>query len=207
MGGLGSGREKHSRRWKTTETICIDSRVLRTSSPGEGVHLCSQSWYRNRDLFAWIHMVVSPDQVRLEVAKGPKGLRPIHTLLVEWSRCRYGGQRAWFVCRECLKRTAKVYVGSQGTFACRTCCRLVYPSQYQDPATRALKKAEKVRRYLLPQSGASGSAFPQRPKGMHRKTYQRLISQFGEAMMKADDLEFHQLSRRCDQMASRLKQR
>jgi hypothetical protein len=59
---------------------------------------------------------------------------------------------------------------------------------------RALRKAEKIRAHL----GASpnlSDPFPDRPKGMHRCTYQRLMRQAEEAEGAADTAMTRYLSR------------
>jgi hypothetical protein len=63
-------------------------------------------------------------------------------------------------------------------FACRRCYRLAYESQTESPAYRALNRTQSIRMRL----GGSGSMmdfFPEKPKGMHWKTYRRLEAQGG----------------------------
>jgi len=42
-----------------------------------------------------------------------------------------GGKRPWFVCPTCRRRVGVLYHTDGLPFRCRTCCKLVYPSQYQ----------------------------------------------------------------------------
>jgi hypothetical protein len=91
-----------------------------------------------------------------------------------WTPCHYGGQRAWFRCPGwgCGRRMAKLYLGGR-YFLCRYCHNLVYESQREDDAARLLTKAQKIRQRL----GGSTSLmepFPDKPKGMHWQTYERL---------------------------------
>jgi hypothetical protein len=97
---------------------------------------------------------------------------------INWTPCRLGGRRAWFRCdayldgRHCGRRVALLYAAGE-LFACRRCCGLAYASQRESMPYRGLGKAQKIRMQL----GGSGNmfdAFPERPKGMHRRTYIRL---------------------------------
>jgi hypothetical protein len=80
-----------------------------------------------------------------------------------------GSERQWFEC-DCGERAAILY-GPR--FACRRCRRIAYPSQRESPRFRALRRAQKIRAKL----GGSMSMiepFPERPKGMHWRTYHRV---------------------------------
>lgn len=61
-------------------------------------------------------------------------------------------------------------------FRCRHCHGLKYESQYEPPWLRGTTRAQKIReRY-----GGSGSLdepFPEKPKGMHWRTYERLVAE------------------------------
>jgi hypothetical protein len=100
--------------------------------------------------------------------------------------CHLGGVRPWFVCsvycdgRFCGRRTAILY-GAGELFACRRCYGLSYASQQQTPRHRGLEQARKIRMRL---SGSPDllDPFPARPKGMHRRTFERLRAR-GEAAL------------------------
>ena len=53
---------------------------------------------------------------------------------IEWTPCRFGGERPWFMCSVaangvyCGRRATKLY-GAGRLFACRHCYRLAYASQ------------------------------------------------------------------------------
>jgi len=86
---------------------------------------------------------------------------------------RFGGHRHWFSCPGCDRRCRILYGGAQ--FRCRTCQRLRYESQYEPALARAASKALKIRR-RLGCSGGLADPFPEKPKGMHWRTYERLRS-------------------------------
>jgi hypothetical protein len=108
-------------------------------------------------------------------------------LPISLTTCHLGGVRPWFICpvycdgRYCGRRAAILYCASD-LFACRRCNRLSYASQQQTPLHRGLEQAREIRMRL------GGTAdlvepFPVRPKGMHRRTFQRLRAR-AEASMK-----------------------
>ena len=62
---------------------------------------------------------------------------------IEWTPCRFGGARPWFVCSvqsngvNCGRRVTKLY-GVGRLFACRHCYRLAYTSQKESARDRGL---------------------------------------------------------------------
>lgn len=101
-----------------------------------------------------------------------------YSVLLDYTRCNYGGERAWFLCpaRGCSRRVAVLYSGS--IFACRHCHQLAYDSQREQPHSRALSRAQAIRVKL---GGEPAGDFPDKPKGMHWQTYNRLCTEFEEA--------------------------
>lgn len=91
----------------------------------------------------------------------------------------FGGRRQWLICLSCRKRCRVIYGGMR--FRCRTCMGLRYDTQYEPVFARAATRALKIRARLGSKDGMDGP-IPDRPKGMHRKTYDRLRAQ--EALMR-----------------------
>ena len=107
------------------------------------------------------------------------------TVPLEWTRCRFGGERPWFVCsvysngHYCGRNVTRLY-GAGKLFACRKCHGLAYASQQESSNQRGLYRAQKIRKRL----GGSVSMFeefPDKPKGMHWRTYDRLRGRYDMA--------------------------
>ena len=62
---------------------------------------------------------------------------------------------------------------SDGLFACRHCYRLAYTSQQESAHQRGLWKSQKIR-MRLGGSANMRDLFPEKPKGMQRRNYDRL---------------------------------
>jgi hypothetical protein len=94
------------------------------------------------------------------------------------------GERLWFIYpgTGCGQRVALLYAPGR-YFLCRYCYDLVYQSQRDNEMYRALHRAQGIRRRL----GGSANMmepFPEKPKGMHWKTYARLFWEHHEAEME-----------------------
>lgn len=94
------------------------------------------------------------------------------------TRPTYGGTRYWFVCprRDCGRRCEALYHPkgcNARAFACRRCHGVRYFSQRIGAPRRAERRADRCVRRLV--SNTQGDF--QRPRGMHRATYTRLIGE------------------------------
>jgi hypothetical protein len=87
-------------------------------------------------------------------------------------------ERPWFVCSVscngayCGRQVTRLY-GAGRLFACRHCYRLAYASQQESIHQRGLWKAQKIR-MRLGGSASLADEFPEKPKAMHWRTYDRL---------------------------------
>jgi hypothetical protein len=139
------------------------------------------SWTRGGKPFGSITVRTGPDAVPGAVvlsflrARGSSGKqwRSLEQRVpITWTGCHLGGWRPWFRC-SCGRRVAKLYDGAGDFFACRHCCGLAYASQQLSPRDRSISRARTIRMRL----GGSPSLidpFPDKPRGMHRRTYERL---------------------------------
>lgn len=135
----------------------------------------TQSWFGGTDLVGRLHAVIQGEQILVrregQLCRSSGVFPRDQCLRLAWTACRYGGRRCWFRCA-CRRRAAKLYLDDIGNFACRHCLGLVYASQREIPRHRGLLLAQKIRKRL----GGSGDIrefFPEKPKGMHWRTYLR----------------------------------
>src|SRR5215204_1936764 len=193
MGGEGSGNWYRFNK-KTTIDECqrIDVRYLHREGLLKPGRWFSLRWSRAGRETGTIRGVVSrddrPEQITLlyRYRSGPSGewedvQEPVP---LSWTGCNFGGERPWFVCpgAGCGRRVAVLY-GPGKYFLCRHCYDLRYESQREDKMHRALRRAQKIWKHL----GGSANMmepFPEKPKGMHWNTYDRLFWEHHEAEME-----------------------
>jgi hypothetical protein len=177
VGGYGSGRHWGRVKATTSDYYALDVRRWqrdRLLTPGQSF---DWRWTKEGKQVCSIRVRVEFGRVILSYGYRRNDAEPWQptecTSLLEWMQCNYGGSRPWFRCpaRGCDRRAAILYLN--GIFACRHCCQLAYNCQREPAHYRALNRAQAIREKL----GGSGNmyeVFPKRPRGMHRRTYQRL---------------------------------
>ncbi len=158
------------------------------------------TWSRGGEPTASIRVAPEPDAVLLEFEWRRRGagqwMRAYQRVPVVWTGCHFGGARPWFLCTEeagegkcCGRRVAELYAGDDShLFACRSCRGLAYQSQSESPRYRAISKSQKIRKRL----GGRPSLvdpFPEKPRGMHRRTYWRLFNKAEVAQERSTSLE------------------
>lgn len=204
MGGMGSGRRWYSGAKQTTDDyLKLDSRYLQRESLLEPNSAGSLDWTRNGVKVAAINVRTEADRVTLSYChrRGDSEWKnEAYPVLLEWTFCNYGDRRAWFICpaRGCGRRVAILYVST--LFACRHCHQLSYHSQREADGDRARRRAEMIRRRLEWEPGiVNGSG--NKPKGMHGRTYQRLIHEYNVltgVYLAAAEVRLSRLSRWVD---------
>ena len=104
--------------------------------------------------------------------------------------CNYGGHRTYFLCPCCKRRCLDLY--GSAPFACRRCHQLAYNSETAKGAFRQYDTGQKIAHRLAGRFVTLDEPFPERPAGMHRKTYRRLMSEWerktGPARMIMDGM-------------------
>jgi hypothetical protein len=145
---------------------CLDVRDLQRR------RVFDENWVRYSAGLRWpkiVTMTVARYLVRLEL----RGQGVPQNIRVSWTKVHFGGERPWFHCPHCETRVAKLYKGVAGYF-CRQCVGSPpYATQHLSAQGRAHHKACKLRLHLNGQAQLS-APFPERPKGMHQRTYRRL---------------------------------
>lgn len=99
---------------------------------------------------------------------------------IAWIPCEFGGARPYFRCpgkpgRACQRRVTKIHFFG-GQFLCRHCHDLAYTSQSETRLDRLQHRARKSTIALGGEPGEPGTSFPPRPKGMHKRTYERRLA-------------------------------
>lgn len=181
MGGIGSGRRNQTGRDTTGDHRSLDVRYLQREeflTPGWAGVL---RWTRDGETQATIGLRTEADQVILNYRHQRRGSdwRPMeYPVRLNWTRCTFGGRRAWFLCpaQGCGRRVARLYIGGAGIFACRHCYQLAYACQRESADDRAIRRADRIRERLGWEPGIVNGSGP-RPKGMHRCTFERLTAQ------------------------------
>lgn len=178
MGGINSGRRyRYDTKTTTNECLFIDLRYMKKQGllkPGTGGTF---SWSSGGQQTGSIAYSYYGD--RLELNYRVNGEPVQDSIRIARTACNYGGHRQWFICPSCGKRQVVLY-GLAGLFRCRKCHGLPYSSQMESNSDRASRKANKLRKRLGGEEGAL-NPIPSRPKGMHYKTYDRIVSQITEA--------------------------
>jgi hypothetical protein len=146
---------------------CLDVRELRRKG------LFGGDWVTFRPMLRW------PIIAQLRVARYAILLelrdRPPQRIRVSWTRPHLGGERPWMHCPHCQRRVAKLYEGFGGYF-CRRCVgNPIYASQALSAHARPHFQASKLRLRLGGEASLN-APLPERPRGMHRRTYRGLKS-------------------------------
>jgi hypothetical protein len=190
MGGFGSGRPSGSGRDTAEGARSLDINRLNRAGCLRPGYLGSWQWTRDGERVADIAIQAAADLLTLSYRIRQQGgeWRDVEQPTpIVWVRCRFGGRRPYFLCpgRGCGRRVSNLY-GAGTYFLCRHCYRLAYASQRENHFDRALRRANNIRMRLGGEP-CMASLFPKRPKGMHRRNYERLRSEVWRAEMLAEE--------------------
>jgi len=177
MGGYGSGRKFGAN--VTEDYRQIDIRRWQREGllkPGNGF---DTTWSRNGEKIAAISVKVETGRLRLiynfRKSDADEWESLDYPVKLQTTPCHYGGFRYWFTCpaNGCGRRVALLYSAGK-YFACRHCYQLAYQSQRENKGDRGHRGANKIRARLGWELGI-GNPQGWKPKGMHWKTYNRLM--------------------------------
>ena len=172
MGGYGSGRW-HTGRRTTGGMWRLDVRWLHREGLLTVGRCSTVRWSHNGQPAASISVSAHDGQVMLKYRSRSQGgdwEDMEYSVALQWTGCRFGGQRPWFLCPSCGRRVAVLWGGT--IYACRHCHKLAYTSQREDRCGRLLSRSLKIRERL-----GWDDDYGQKPKGMHWKTYHRLVQE------------------------------
>lgn len=180
MGGMGSGRGHQGGKRTTASLLRLDVRLLQRKkwlTPGRTIGL---TWLSGEKKKLSVQMQAAEDHVTLtyHAQRNDGDWETMeYPVYLEWTACHLGGQRAWFRCpvRGCGRRVAILFGGQ--VFACRHCHNLAYQSQREKCGDRAMWRANSIRARLGWGAGIANSEGC-KPKGMHWRTFNRLIAQY-----------------------------
>lgn len=177
MGGYGSGRQG----WciKAEECCRLDIRYLhRRGTLMSGWRSYSRS--RGDEPAGSINYKGNGgESITLEYRTRPYGgdWEPMrYDVQIVWTPCHYGGSGPWFLCPNCYRRVAMLYLPGR-VAACRKCYTICYSSQCESYSDRAIRRMRRIEGRL----GADFGGFPAKPKRMSWATYERLWEQYQEA--------------------------
>lgn len=195
MGGYGSGGWNDTGRPLKSDAMDLDVNHVRRSGGFEigSNRLWTWRWSHWRECSIGVWGRGEDEGVTLAYTVTPHDGRELFQVRedveVDWSPCRYGGRRAYWLCPGCGRRAVKLY-GVGASYRCRTCHRIAYQTQREKAHDRVQTRANKIRKRLGGPPGVE--MIPPKPKGMHWRTYDR----YCEELYAADQAFFDYVQRR-----------
>ncbi len=182
MGGLGSGRvsSQHKEivehaRFIQSEWVKARMGVLNTRGA------IKVSWKRGGQPYGEAEVALVDQRLHIVYRKrsgGETQWQDVHEVVeLSYSAPHFGGKRLWFHCPHCGRRVAVLYCSE--VVACRKCLHLSYRTESEDAIGRLRSKAAKIKDRL------GGDPY-QRPKRMHRNTFDRLRMQYFAVSQEAE---------------------
>ena len=193
MGGFGSGGWNATGRLTTAGCFCLNVNVLNRAGALASGWSGSCQWTRDETPTGEVGICADHEGITLtynsRIGSGDWTHQQQHIAL-SWEVCRFGGGRPYFHCPSCGRRVLQLYV--RGQFSCRQCHGLSYPSQRERESDRAQRRANQIRARLGGEPGWQN--VPPRPKGMHNRTYDRLVGEIKTLDAVTDDVAIRILS-------------
>lgn len=193
MGGIGSGRPPGSSRGTVESCRSIDVNRLHREGCLRPGWAGGWQWTYDGETGASISLRAESDRLHLSYRVricGGEWEDVVETIRIVRVPCRLGGTRPYFICGDvgsgigCGRRVAKLH-GADRYFLCRRCYRLAHASQSESAWERNLRRSSKIKQRLGGEPGPI-APFPPKPKGMWRRTYERLRRQAIEAEFLAN---------------------
>lgn len=216
MGGYGSTRWRYGQtRLDTAGLLRLDvHHMRRTGVLTPGARATWQWTGADGEPAGTIVTIMDRDRPRLTLdyatrQAGETDWTPHkHHVWLETTSCHYGGERSWFRCPHCQCRRAVLF-SVNGIFACRGCHDLAYASTRQDEAGACDRRIRQIANRL----GSDGNGrrgflwtMPDKPKGMHWRTYDRLTRELAREHAQREELFVESATKiiaRCDRILAR----
>jgi hypothetical protein len=195
MGGSGSGnRYRLDSKTLAEHCMSIDVRQLNRKGGLEPRQRYSWQWQDGCNIV----IKTKPEAIELfyGISRNEQPREDVHIKVpLSWSSCNYGGKRPWFICpgKGCGKRVAKLYLAGN-FFLCRHCHGLAYLSQRKAKEFRLLDKAQKICRRLGANNSNDLFGTP-KPKGMHWRTYEKLVDEAQEVELESLNAAFQKIKK------------
>ena len=192
LGGFGSGRPS-SGRFTVESCPSLDVNRLHKAGRLRRGWVGSMEWTSQGEFLPSAKLGCQADGLRLSFRlrnRTGEFEEVGQTVRIVYLPCTYGGTRPYFVCpgvvdgRSCQRRVAKLYWPGR-YFLCRHCYQLTYASQGEGRMHRGMRRANKICRLLGGDPDVTWEV-PPKPKGMWRRTYDRLRHRMIQAEMGAD---------------------
>ncbi|WP_052353849.1 hypothetical protein [Neobacillus jeddahensis] len=175
MGGYGSGAYgllgSKVRKRTVEETFCLEIKGFKGNLNGRTLRM---SWNNGEKS---IGIKTNVDHIVLFYYADEEPIK--ENVGIESTKVGFG-ERLWFCCPECDKKTARLYLVGK-YFRCRDCHQLTYSSCQEsgDPLDYLYLKIRRLQRKLgLDGKGVDPYALPYfKPKNMHYKTFIKLRNQ------------------------------
>ena len=172
--------------------------VMRLARDGFLSRPCSGTvrWNQGDGTTATIQFIGGRDAITLDyrVQLGGSDWQTVKQRIpIQWTPCRFGGERAWFICAVhandvyCGRRVAKLH-GAGKLFACRQCYRLGYRAQRGDRMDQADHNLRRLHRKLSSEYVGPHQPPPPKPKWMRWRTYDRLADQIEAGQERLDTI-------------------
>ena len=175
MGGSGSGGWNHSGRATVEQTAKLGIAALQKARAFRPGAYTVWRWSVGERQCASIGVHGEHDAIRLSynVSTEDQPHRVDERVALQRRPCPFGGERRLFCCPRCARAALNLHLRG-GRFVCRVCARLTYASRRERERDRHLRAANKLRRRLGSEEGCL-NAIGERPKGMWRRTYARIL--------------------------------
>lgn len=174
-GGMRCGAGRPGWHAKTAGKLQVDVRKLHRDGNLSGKYIVTWQWASG----ATIKLETSPDLVTLlyRYKDSQSEWRDVtQPVAVTRTPCHYGGSRPWLSCPRCSKRVAILYLWNVPL--CRSCAKLVYPSQAEDAIARSWRRSRKIAAKLGQLGEINAWLELCRPSGMRQVKFERLCAQW-----------------------------